>query len=136
MNSKYYDDMFDTFAQYYPETARHVDDFRPVSNFGIRLTLNDGSLCDFDVLSKGLKRVKEGALAKNEITDDLCRESFSVHLCELMRRNGFNQQTLSDYTGISKGSINAYLNKSKTPSLTNVRKIACVLNGSVAELME
>ena len=92
---------------------------------------------DLDMITKGLRRVQdESLLKKDEITDDMCRQSFSVHLCDFMTKNGYTQQSLSEYTGISKGSINAYVNGSKTPSLTNVRKIAHALNCSIAELID
>lgn len=137
MNIKHYEDIYNQFAERYYKMADNVIDYRPNSNIGIRITMRDGTKYDYDILSKGLCRVDENrVLKKDEITDEKCRESFAYHLHDLMVKKGYNQQTLSDYTGVSKGSINAYLNKSKTPSITNMRKIAYVLGCSIAELLD
>ena len=137
MNLNHYEEIYSTLKMCHPELEKEVIDYRPLSNIGIRVTTKNGTKYDFDMITKGLRRVPdEYRLKKDEITDDMCRQSFSVHLCDFMTKNGYTQQSLSEYTGISKGSINAYVNGSKTPSLTNVRKSAHALNCSIAELID
>lgn len=137
MNTKHYDEIFKIFSELYSGMVKDVADYRPKGDLGIRLTMRDGSRYDFDAISKGVRRpIDKLEMAKDEITDEMCRKSFSEHLVEKMAIKGYTQQTLSEYTGISKGSINSYINKTKTPSLTNVRKIAYALDCSIAELLD
>lgn len=137
MSTKYYEEMFNTFKEYHPYMAQDAVDYRPKSDIAIRLTMQNGTRYDFDIISKSVHRVQDNyKLQKDQITDMQCRKSFSCHLSEMMTVKGYNQQRLSEYTGISKGSINSYLNATKTPSLTNVRKIAYALDCSIAELLD
>lgn len=137
MNLEHYENIYKTFEAYHPDAARNAVDYRPNSSISIRISTKDGNEYDFDVISKGLRRVEDvKPLDKEEVTDEMCRKSFAIHLYDMMVKKGFNQQTLADYTGISKGAINGYINETKTPSLTNVRKIAYVLCCSVAELID
>lgn len=137
MNIKHYEDIYELFTQYHKDMAPNVVDYRPRGDLGIRVTLRSGDRYDFDIISKGVRKARDNyELKKDEITDDLCRSSFAYHLTDMMGVRGFTQQTLAEYTGISKGSINAYINKTKTPSITNLRKIAYVLDCSIAELMD
>lgn len=137
MNTKYYEEIFNTFKEYHPYMAQDVVDYRPKSDIAIRLITRDGTYYDFDTISKGVRRMPDDyKLRKDQITDAQCRKSFACHLSEMMILKGYTQQSLSEYTGISKGSINNYLNETKTPSLTNVRKIAYALDCSIAELLD
>lgn len=137
MNLKHYEEIYDLFTEYHGHMVADVVDYRPRGDLGIRLTMHNGDRYDFDTISKGVRKARDHyELAKDEITDELCRRSFADHLTEMMGVRGFTQQTLAEYTGISKGSINAYINKAKTPSITNLRKIAYALDCSIAELMD
>ena len=137
MNTKYYEEIYEEFKGLYSGLVNDVKNYRPVSNVGIRLTMQNGSQFDFDKMSKSIRRVIDPEdINLDNITDEMCRKSFSSNLARLMAKNGYNQQTLADYTGISKGAINSYARGTNTPSLTNARKIAYVLNCSIAELID
>lgn len=137
MNFKHYESIYETFAKIYTYMVDDIVDYRPKGDVGIRVTMRDGKRYDFDIISKSIREaVDRYELAKDEITDERCRDSFSYHLVEMMGLRGYTQQSLSEYTGISKGSINSYINKTKTPSMTNMRKIAYALDCSIAELLD
>lgn len=137
MNTSHYKDIFKEFEEYHHYMAKDVSDYRPKGDLGIRLTMKDGSMYDYDTISKGVRQAKiDYRLNKDEITDIQCRKSFAYHLTEMMTIRGYNQQSLSEYTGISKASIHSYLKADKTPSITNLRKIAYALNCSIAELID
>lgn len=137
MNAQYYNDIYEEFKNHHPYAVDDVADWRPRGEYGIRLIMKDGTKYDFDKLSMGIRKVDNYSFeSKDAITDEQCRASFSYHLVELMALRGFTQQTLSEYTGISKGSINGYINKTKTPSMTNMRKIAYALNCPIGELLD
>lgn len=137
MNKQHYDSILNELLQTHPYIANDYLDYRPKGDRGIRVTLNDGSQYDYDIISKAIRKVNDDRkLTKEEITDEQCRNSFAYHLAYLMGVRGYTQRTLSEYTQISVGSINAYLNKSKTPSITNMRKIAYALDCSIVELLD
>lgn len=137
MNYKHYEDIYDQFKSIHGYMVDNVSDYRPKGDLGIRLTMKDGKEYDFDQNSKCVRLVvKQEYKDGKEITDERCRSSFSYHLTEWMALRGYNQQTLAESTGISKGSINSYLKQTKTPSMTNLRKIAYVLDCSIGELID
>lgn len=137
MNTKYYDEIYKEFKKYHPYAINDVNDWRPRGDYGIRLSMKDGTKYDFDKLSMGIRRVNDYSFdSKDAITDEQCRESFAYHLVELMCLRGYTQQTLAEYTGISKSSINGYINKTKTPSMTNMRKIAYALDCPIGDLLD
>lgn len=137
MNMEYYEHIFDDFKQYWPFEVDKVRDYRPRGERGIRIEMNDGRLVDYDIISHGMRPVRDyTANAIEEITDERCRESFAYRVIELMNSRGFTQQTLADYTGISKGAINKYVNKSATPSMTALRKIAYALQCTLDDLLD
>lgn len=137
MNVNYYNEIFEDFKKYWPFEIDNVNDFRPRGERGIRLTMKDGRLLDYDIITHGLRPVRNySASAVDEITDERCRDSFVYHVTDLMTARGFTQQTLAEYTGISKGSINKYLNKNATPSMTALRKIAHALQCRLDELLD
>lgn len=137
MNNKHYETIYKAFADGHEYLLKDMDDWRPKGDWGIRVMMRDGSMYDYDNISKSVRKVKDDrALTKDDLSDEQCRESFAYHLAEMMNIRGYTQRTLSDYTGISVGAINAYLNKTKTASATNLRRIAYALDCSIAELMD
>lgn len=137
MNTKYYDEIYEEFRSHHPYAVDDIVNWRPRGEYGIRLTMKDGVKYDFDKISMGIRRVNNYSFeSRDSITDEQCRKSFAYHLSELMVLRGFTQLTLSEYTGISKASISAYLNESKTPSMTNMRKIAYALDCQLGELLD
>lgn len=137
MNVTHYEMIYDEFADGHEYLHKDVVDWRPKGDLGIRVTLRDGTMYDYNSVNKCVRKVKDQrTLTKDDYTDEFCRSSFAEHLIEMLEIRGFTQQTLAECTGISKGSINAYINKTKTPSITNMRKIAHALDCSIAELMD
>lgn len=137
MNMQWYENIFDDFKTYWSFESVNVKDYRPRGDRGIRIEMKDGRQLDYDSVTHSIRPVKDyTANAITEITDERCRESFSYRLMELMNMRGFTQQTLAEYTGISKGAINKYLNKNATPSMTALRKISYALQCSLDELLD
>lgn len=137
MNIDYYNEIFEDFKKYWPFEIENVKDYRPRGERGIRIVMKDSRLLDYDIITHGLRPVKNySAAAIDEITDERCRDSFVYHVTDLMTTRGFTQQTLADYTGISKGAINKYLNKNATPSMTSLRKIAYALQCRLDDLLD
>ena len=137
INTKWYDDIFKDFKNYHPYMIEDVKSVRPRGEIGIRIEMRDGSKYDYDMNTKGIRRVKDFLISNDvEITDEWCRDSFAYHLIEQMGAKGFTQETLSKSSGIAKGSINKYIHKQSTPSMTALRRIAKALDCSIADLLD
>ena len=137
IDTTFYEDRLKEFKRYHPYMVEHILHVRPRGEAGIRVTLKDGTQYDFGSMENGVRRVVDYTPdALNDITDERCRDSFAYRLTELMSARGFTQQSLVEYTGLSKGAINNYLNKKATPSFTAARRIAYALGCSVSELID
>lgn len=136
ISTKYYEGLFGEFELYHPYLAEHVVDVEPWGERGIRVTLEDGSRFNYETSSHSIRRVVEHKVEQiDDITDDSCRSAFAVNLIDMMTARGFTQQTLAEYSGLSKGVINKYVNKKATPTVTAVYRLAYALNCAPAELM-
>lgn len=137
MNIDHYNEIFNQFTTYHPYLVNDVHDWRPRSDRGIRVTMEDGTMYDFDTITKCVRRVEDHGMHEiGEITEDRCRASIAYHLTELMGLKGYTQQTLSEHTGLGKGSIYNYINGKATPSATALRKMAQALDCSIADLLD
>lgn len=137
IDTKWYTDIFDDFKHYHPYMVKDVARVRPRGDTGIRMEMHDGTKYDYDMNTKSIRRVRYfSAFNDSEITDEWCRNSFSYHLAEQMGVKGFTQDTLASCSGIGKGSINRYLHKQATPSITALRRIAEALGCSIADLLD
>jgi DNA-binding XRE family transcriptional regulator len=137
MDKTHYKMILAMLDEHHPYMSNEINDWRPNGNMSVRVFLKNGEQYIFDSISKTVRKARTSyEVPKDEINDAYCRKSFATHLSELMAEKGYTQHTLAEYTGISKGSINAYLNETKTPSITNLRRIAYALDCSIAELMD
>ena len=137
MNKQHYDSILEELFANHPYMLSEYKEYRPKGDRGVRVTLKDGSKYDYDILTHSIRKVNDDrSLTKDEMTDEECRKIFANNLAYHMGERGYTQQTLAETTCISKGSINAYLNCNKTPSITNLKKIAYALDCPVNELLD
>ena len=137
MDKRHYENIVESFKNDHPYMERDLYDWRPRGDAGVRLVLHDGSEYDYDIVSRGVRRVKKFNISKPEdITDEQCRASIAYHLNEYMTLRGFTQYTLSEYTGLSKASIHNYMLGKATPSATALRKIAHALGCNITDLLD
>lgn len=137
MNTRHYEGIFEQFKDYHPYLVDDYADWRPRGDRGVRVIMKNGTMYDFDIITKGVRRVEDHSMQTvEEITEERCRASIAYHLTELMGLKGYTQQTLSEYTGLGKGSIYNYVNGKATPSATALRKMAQALDCSVADLLD
>lgn len=137
MNVTHYEHVFNSLLENHPYMEKELVEWSPRGEWGIRITLTDGSEYDYDVITNGIRKVINHRMSGMEdITEERCRASISYHLVELMALRGFSQNTLSEYTGLSKGSINNYINGTSTPSATALRKMARALDCNITDLLD
>lgn len=139
MNTKYYNEIFERFADRCPDWAENVDGWRPKHTHAIRVMLHNGDQVDYNMRTDSYRyrHADRPILAKpDDITDEDCREAFAINLAEMMQTKGFGQATLAECTGLSSAMISKYLNRKSTPTITNLRKIAYALDCHPDELMD
>ena len=137
INTRWYDEIFEDLKNHHPYLIKDIKSVRPRGENGIRMEMCDGTKYDYDINTKGIRRVKDFYFQNSEdINDEWCRNSFVYHLTEQMDIKGFTQDTLAKKSGIAKGSINKYLHKQTTPSITALRKMAQALDCSVSDLLD
>ena len=136
MRNDYYEHIYDNFKFDHPYLEVDVVEWRPRGEQGIRVTLRDMSQYDYNMSSRGVRRVKVFDMSiMEDITDEKCRSCVAYNLIELMDIRGFSQNTLAEATGLGRGSINNYINGKATPSITALIKIARALNCEVGDLI-
>lgn len=100
--------------------------------FSLIINLNDGRKLLYDDLTDTTRYLKD--LNTNDLTDDDMMNEFRYRLKHAMIIRGFNQNMLSEETGISQVMISRYLTGVSVPSILNVMKIARALKCSLDEL--
>ena len=137
MNIRHYEEVYAKFEEVAPHLARLTQDWRPRGDFGVRVTLVDGTRYDYDIHYPAPRLVRDVSLddAMN-IDEAQCRELFAYRMRDAMIRRGHNQTSLAAYTGISKATISNYLNCKSSATLPHIRRIAHALDCSVGELMD
>ena len=139
MNTRYYQEIVARFTERCPDWARDAVRWTPKHTHAIRVTLGNGDSVDYNMRSDSYRyRYADQPIMTNpnDITDEDCREAFSINLAEMMQTKGFGQASLAECTGLSSAMISKYLNRKSTPTLTNLLKIARALDCHPDQLME
>ena len=136
MNDRHYSEIFNDFKLHHPYMVNDVDSFRPRGEMGIRITMQNGTRYDYDIVTRGVRMVKTFVANDiRDITDEYCRSALAYNLSERMAIKGYSQHTLAEDTGLSKGSIYNYLNQKATATSTALRRMARALDCTVDELL-
>ena len=137
MNTKHYDEIVELFKKAHPYLANGIRDWRPRGEYGIRVEMTDGKVYDFHSMSKSIRNVETRPMYHDDVlNEDKWREIFADRLNEYMCTKRITQQALAEYTGLSKGAINNYINGNATPSAYALSKLARALDCTVMDLTE
>mgnify|MGYP003296138942 CR=1 FL=1 len=137
MNVKRYTEIFDEFKLRHSYLIDGVEDWGPIGRTAIRVNMKNGTMYDFDARSNSIRNVKDRPMHHDDAYDeDEWREVFADRLAEMICTKRLNQQSLADYTGLSKGAINNYINKRATPSGYALTKLARALDCSIMDLTD
>ena len=136
MNTKHYDEILERFKTHHPYMADGIEDWRPRGEMGIRVKMKDGKVYDFHATSNSVRDVGTRPMYRDDSYDENeWRKIFSDRLAEYMCTKRVTQQGLSEYTGLSKGAINNYINGNATPSGYALTKLARALDCTVMDLI-
>lgn len=72
----------------------------------------------------------------NQITEDICRETFARNLREQMAANYYTVSLLSRRAGMNSNTIDNYLSMRTTPTVASVLRLARALNCTFSELAD
>lgn len=137
MNAQHYKRIVEEFKEYHPYLANGIKDWSPRGEMGVRITMTDGTKYDFHAQSKTVRNVKERPVHHDNSYDEMeWREVFADRLSEYICTKGLTQQSLAEYTGLSKGTINKYISKSATPSGYALTKLARALDCTIMDLTD
>lgn len=137
MNTKHYNEILEQFKKYHPYLAEGIHDWRPRGEMGIRVEMNDGKVYDFHAMSNSIRNVKDRPVHYDDLYNEKeWRKVFSDRLAEYMCTKCITQQALAEYTGLSKGAINNYVNGNATPSAYALSKLARALDCTVMDLTD
>ena len=134
LRNSYYDEVFESFAKYFPTLAEHAIRWVPSGRYEITVTLSDGYRCIYNDMLHTMRRpisTNDGSLSKEKWND-----YFAMTLRVKLAEYGLTQKDLSSRTGLSHITIHNYLSGKSTPDVYNLRKIAEALDCSISELTE
>jgi ribosome-binding protein aMBF1 (putative translation factor) len=137
MNNQHYLRILEDFKVYHPYLADGIKDWSPRGEMGIRVLMTDGTKYDYHSISKTIRKVSERPAHQFDVYDeDAWRDVFADRLAELICTKGISQQALAEYSGISKGAINNYINRKATPSAYVITKLARALDCTIMDLTD
>lgn len=137
MDIQHYTSIFEEFKTYHPYLADGIKDWFPRGEMGIRVIMDNGRKYDYNSMSKTVRNVSSRpSHSTNDYDESEWRGVFSDRLAEYMIIKGISQQSLAECAGISKGSVNKYINKQATPSAYVLTKLAEVLGCTIMDLTD
>lgn len=138
MSDKFYEmwkPVLNSFENVYPELYELMIDWYPIAEMEIAVKLSDGRIISYDMMGDFISNIHNPVESKEQISEMEWRRNFSKRLIAKLNRAGLTQDRLSEMTGISKVSINRYINEKASPNGYTLDRIANVLNCSVNELV-
>ena len=137
MNIKHYEKILEQFKIYHPYLADGIADWSPRGEMKIRILMKDGTEYDFHGMSNSIRNIKDRPMHNDDLYDEEeWRKIFADRLAEYMCTKRITQQALAEYTGLSKGAINNYVNGNATPSAFALSKLARALDCTVMDLTD
>ena len=133
---KMYDCIFEDFKHDYPTFASDIVDWYPCGQMEIVVKQSNGNKGIYNMINHtyGIIYDKNSNSDSNFLDEDEWINKFKDKLNKKMRMFGMNQDELSELTGISRVSINKYINGKAIPNTYNLDKIAWALRCSTSEL--
>lgn len=121
---------------YHPRVVTQMTDWHPISRNEIFIKTENGEQYTYSFIGHVLRKLKPPKSDIDILSEEEWREVFAEQLCYKMKARGIFQDRLSELTGISRVTINRYINGKATPSTYNIRRIAKALGCSVINLIE
>lgn len=131
---KIWEPVLQAFKDRYPEFAKDIIDWYPIGQMEIAVRNSKGEKRVYNMMNQTLGMFRPPKVSDIFLDEDEWVKEFSYRLHKKMRMVGINQDGLSELTGISRVSINKYINGKSIPSVYNLEKIAWALNCPTSEL--
>lgn len=123
--------MLKNFEAFWPTDAKHIVKYEQLSMHELELIRDDGVRLLYD---DTLHSLRNAPTEDTELSEEAYRVEFARRLYKMMLHHQVNQGELGEMTGISRRTINDYINARRTPSSYNLERIAKALNCSVDAL--
>ena len=112
---------------YFPLFCDDAVDVYENSPFELILVMADGTRYSYYDYDNTIRKLPKGP----ELTEEEYREEFGIRLSDILYRRRISQDELSKMAGISRASINHYINGTTSPSFFNADRIARALHMSL-----
>lgn len=135
----YSDDVFADYCKYVcneePENVKNVTGYHEYDDGEIMIELNDGNKLLYNRYDKSVRMFTPKRLDISEMTQEKFLREFAYRLATKILSSGYNQDDLSNESGVSRAMISRYLNGESMPSIYNAYHLARALGCTVDELL-
>lgn len=126
-----WDHIYAEFRDKNPELAKEIVDYRPHKQFVIYMYTQDGSIIEYSYLTKRFKFLRN--VNYEEIS---WRIKFGLILDKKMHNAGYTKSAMCEMIGVSRPTLNRYLDYEATPSAYVIMKLADMFGCDVKDLIE
>lgn len=121
-------DIINMLEMYFPFVAEDAEEYIKVGIFELIIKMKNGRSILYDNIDHTIRNLPKDSSKMTEVEH---RKELSFRLRKIMRHRGMTQNELADATGLSRYTVNRYLNGKVTPSFYHIDKIAKALDCSV-----
>lgn len=128
---KKYDFIYESFQTHYPAFAKEAIEWSPFSKYEILVELSDGKKMIYNDPFRTIRRL-------NHSTHDderMHTKEFSLRLKVIIREAGMTLEELENKSGITRRTLQKYLNASSKPSFYNATRLADALGCTVIDFL-
>lgn len=135
MTGTAYDNIFMQFMYFYGDAYPEIVRWEPFDKMCICAYNADGTKVFYDGSDGIVKNVGRRQEGVRFVDDELYMRRFAWRLRVALNASQLSRAEICERTGISQGSLSGYLNGRTVPSITNVFKLARVLDCPFEDLV-
>lgn len=132
--------LFEHYEHYDPPASERTVDEKCIGDFETIFILEDGSRILFDEMTKSTRFVTQATDERTpiseDIMDDIWLKEFSRKIKKKMKFKRITQVELADRIGVSRLTVNRYINGQRVPDYLTLKKISKILNCPLDEITD
>lgn len=128
-----YDEILNTFKQYYPTIYAQASDWWVSGRLAIIVQLKDGSLIEYDYVANTIRRLHTD---ERKTDDSVLRKEFGVNLEKMLVFTGLSKGELASKLGITNAMLTRYLKGKSMPSIDRAYKMTDVIGCTLNDLFD
>ncbi len=128
MSNRFYE-MYESFMERYPIFERDTVDWYPIGKYELLFELIDGSRLVYNTIRKTVRHFNPNAIDD----DELWAKEFASRLRTRIIESGLTLEELEEESGVSRKTVQRYLQCSNKPTLLSAMRLAKALGCTLAE---